>query len=116
MYGGAGLPRRQLPGRHALPEQAHLRVLLDCVLRLLPTDRQGQHQRQRAAMRLTLPDGGSGRIDPAVLTIAKQAVDKRRDLSATGAPSTWTRRDGTMSCSIAKCRMIDPPVSRRNAV
>ena len=53
------------PAGSALPEQAHIRALLDRVLRLLPTDRQMQHQRRRAAMRLSLPDS-SARIDPTV--------------------------------------------------
>jgi predicted DNA-binding transcriptional regulator YafY len=68
------------PAGSALPEQAHLRALLDRVLRLLPADRQAQHQRQRAAMRLNLPGGGSGRIDPAVLATVKQAIEERREL------------------------------------
>jgi predicted DNA-binding transcriptional regulator YafY len=70
------------PAGSALPEQAHLRALLDRVLRLLPADRQMQHQRQRAAMRLNLP-GGTGRIDSAVLATVKQAIDERRELEFT---------------------------------
>jgi predicted DNA-binding transcriptional regulator YafY len=71
------------PAGSALPEQAHLRALLDRVLRLLPADRQAQHQRQRAAMRLTLPGGSSERIDPAVLALVKRAIDERHELSFT---------------------------------
>jgi predicted DNA-binding transcriptional regulator YafY len=68
------------PAGSALPEQAHLRALLDRVLRLLPSDRQAQHQGRRAAMRLNLPGGGSRRIEPAVLASVKRAIDERREL------------------------------------
>jgi predicted DNA-binding transcriptional regulator YafY len=69
------------PAGTALPEQAHIRALLDRVLRLLPTDRQTQHQQRRAAMRLRLPGGGTGRIDTTVLATVKRAIDERRELT-----------------------------------
>src|SRR6266545_4043489 len=69
-------------GELALPEQAHLRALLDRVLRLLPADRQDQHQQHRAALRLNLA-GGSGRIDPGVLAVVKRAIEERRELTFT---------------------------------
>jgi predicted DNA-binding transcriptional regulator YafY len=69
------------PAGSALPEQANLRALLDRVLRLLPSARQQQHQRQRTAMRLTLPGSGRTRIDPTVLASVKRAIDERRELS-----------------------------------
>lgn len=68
------------PAGTALPELANIRMLLDQVVRLLPVDRQNQHQRGRAAARLSLPTHG-GRIDPAVLTAVKRAIDERRELA-----------------------------------
>lgn len=67
------------PAGSALPEQAHLRALLDRVLRLLPSSRREQHQQRRTAMRLNLADSG-GRIDAAVLAAVKRAIDERREL------------------------------------
>lgn len=69
------------PAGSALPEQAHIRALLDRVLRLLPANRQEQHQHRRAAMRLSLPGGGSRRTDPAVLATVKRAIDERHELA-----------------------------------
>jgi predicted DNA-binding transcriptional regulator YafY len=70
------------PAGSALPEQAHIRALLDRVLRLLPESRQAQHQQRHAAMRLRLPGSasGSGRLDAAVLATVKRAIDERREL------------------------------------
>jgi predicted DNA-binding transcriptional regulator YafY len=67
------------PAGSALPEQAHLRALLDRVLRLLPAARQQQYQQHRTAMRLNI-SGGTGRIDSGVLTTVKRAIDERREL------------------------------------
>ncbi|HWQ11680.1 MAG TPA: WYL domain-containing protein, partial [Roseiflexaceae bacterium] len=69
------------PAGSALPELANIRTLLDQVTRLLPADRQAQHQRRRVAARLRLPGQGSGRIDPAVLAAVKRAIDERRELA-----------------------------------
>jgi predicted DNA-binding transcriptional regulator YafY len=68
------------PAGAALPEQANLRALLDRVLRLLPSDRQSQHQQRGSAMRLTLPDTAAGRIDRSTLTAVKRAIEERRGL------------------------------------
>jgi predicted DNA-binding transcriptional regulator YafY len=69
------------PAGTALPEQAHVRALLDRVLRLLPADRQTQHQQRRTAIRLRLPASGTGRIDASVLAIVKRAIEERRELT-----------------------------------
>lgn len=69
------------PHGTAVPELAQVRELLDQVVRLLPEGRQEQHQRRRAAARLTLPAQGGGRIDPAVLAAVKRAIDERRELA-----------------------------------
>jgi predicted DNA-binding transcriptional regulator YafY len=68
------------PAGGAMPEQAHIRALLDRVLRLLPSSRQLQHQQRRSALRLNLPGSTSGRINPDVLTQVKRAIDERREL------------------------------------
>jgi predicted DNA-binding transcriptional regulator YafY len=67
------------PAGSALPEQAHLRALLDRVLQLLPLTRQQQHQQRRSAMRLSMSDG-TGRIDSGVLGLVKRAIEERREL------------------------------------
>ncbi len=69
------------PAGTALPELTNVRALLDQVLRLLPASRQEQHQRHKAAARLSLPGRGSGRIDPGVLATVKRAIDERRELA-----------------------------------
>jgi predicted DNA-binding transcriptional regulator YafY len=81
------------PAGTALPELANVRALLDQVVRLLPESRQEQHQRHRAATRLSIPAQGGGRIDSSVLAIVKRAIDERRELAFkylstfdTGAP------------------------------
>jgi len=81
----------RFPAGAALPEQANLRALLDRVLRLLPSDRQAQHQQRRSAMRLTLPDSGTGRIDTPTLAMVKRAIEERRELVFT----YWSTFDTT---------------------
>lgn len=76
------------PAGSALPEQAHVRALLDRVLRLLPATRREQHQQHRASMRLKLADG-RGRIDPGVLAAVKRAIDERREIMF----SYWSTAD-----------------------
>jgi predicted DNA-binding transcriptional regulator YafY len=67
------------PAGSALPEQAHLRSLLDRVLRLLPGTRRKQHREQRATIRLRVAEG-AGRVDAGMLAVVKRAVDERREL------------------------------------
>jgi predicted DNA-binding transcriptional regulator YafY len=67
------------PAGSALPEHAHLRDLLDRVLRLLPMTRRHQHQQRRAALHLRMPSG-SDKIDPSVLATVKRAIEERREL------------------------------------
>ncbi len=67
------------PAGSAMPEQAHIRSLLDRVLRLLPAARREQHQHRRTALRLNLAEG-NGRIEPGVLTAVKRAIDERREI------------------------------------
>jgi predicted DNA-binding transcriptional regulator YafY len=69
------------PHGTALPELTSVRTLLDQITRLLPPQRQEQHQKQRASARLRLPDRGGGRIDPAALAAVKRAIDERRELA-----------------------------------
>jgi predicted DNA-binding transcriptional regulator YafY len=76
------------PAGSALPEQAHVRALLDRVLRLLPATRREQHQQHRTAMRLNLADG-RGRIDSGVLAAVKRAIDERREIMF----SYWSTAD-----------------------
>jgi len=68
------------PHGTGLPELTNVRTLLDQISRLLPAQRQEQHQQQRAAARLRLPESGSLHIDSAVLTAIKRAIDERREL------------------------------------
>lgn len=68
------------PAGAALPELANVRLLLDQVLRLLPTDRQELVGRQRGAARLRIPGGGT-RVDTATLAIVKRAIAQRRELA-----------------------------------
>jgi predicted DNA-binding transcriptional regulator YafY len=67
------------PEGSGLPEHANLRALLERVVLLLPPTRQAQHRRRHSTMRLGVGEGG-GRIDPAVLTLVKRAIDERREL------------------------------------
>jgi predicted DNA-binding transcriptional regulator YafY len=76
------------PAGSALPEQAHVRALLDRVLRLLPASRREQHQQYRTSMRLNLADG-RGRIDSGVLAAVKRAIDERREIMF----SYWSTAD-----------------------
>jgi predicted DNA-binding transcriptional regulator YafY len=76
------------PAGSALPEQAHIRALLDRVLRLLPATRREQHQQRRTAMRLNLAEG-NGRIDSGVLTAVKRAIDERQEIMF----SYWSTTD-----------------------
>jgi predicted DNA-binding transcriptional regulator YafY len=68
------------PHGTGLPELTNVRTLLDQISRLLPAHRQEQHQRQRAAAHLRLPESGTARIDSAVLNAIKRAIDERREL------------------------------------
>src|SRR5262249_14421175 len=79
------------PAGAALPEQANLRALLDRVLRLLPSDRQAQHQQRRSSMRLRFPNSGSGRLDSTALAAVKRAIEERRELVF----SYWSTFDST---------------------
>lgn len=69
------------PPGAAIPELMNVRLLLDQLLRLLPVNRQEQHQRRRAGSRLTLPHQTQAAIDPGVLRIVKRAIDEQRELS-----------------------------------
>lgn len=68
------------PRGSAVLEQAQVRALLDQIVRLLPSDRQAQHQRQHAAARLSLPGQSEARIDAQVLASVKRAIHERREL------------------------------------
>lgn len=76
------------PAGSALPEQAHLRSLLDRVLRLLPAARQKQHQHRHTSVRLAMA-GGSGRLNSEVVATIKRAIEERRELSF----SYWSTLD-----------------------
>jgi predicted DNA-binding transcriptional regulator YafY len=68
------------PAGSALPEHAHIRDLLERVIRLLPASRQEQHQQRRKLIALELGHPTSSVIDAAVLDTVKRAIAERREL------------------------------------
>lgn len=69
------------PAGTGLPELTNVRELIDQVARLLPPERQAEHERQRGATRLQWSATSSGQIDSGVLQTVKRAIDERRELS-----------------------------------
>jgi predicted DNA-binding transcriptional regulator YafY len=63
----------------ALPEHAHIREVLERVVKLLPAPRRAERQ-QRAALRLQIVGEAPGRIDPGVLARVRRAVEQRQEL------------------------------------
>jgi predicted DNA-binding transcriptional regulator YafY len=67
------------PAGAALPEYAHVRAMLDQVLKLLPAARRKQRP-QQSAVRLELGERPVGRIDAGVLSKVRRAVAQRQEL------------------------------------
>jgi predicted DNA-binding transcriptional regulator YafY len=68
------------PAGAVLPEHAHIRDLLDRMLRLLPGARQKQLRQRRNLVELQLLGEPPGKIDETVLETVKRAITQRREL------------------------------------
>jgi predicted DNA-binding transcriptional regulator YafY len=68
------------PAGAALPEHSYIRDLVERVTALLPADRRDMPSRQRAAIRLQLPESPSESMDAATLATVRRAVARRQEL------------------------------------